>query len=67
MQEPLFKTYKIDGKPVSEIIFNNGQLVRIIEAEYTSTFVKRAWCSGRYLIRHWDLTVETYGDDEVLP
>jgi hypothetical protein len=40
MQEPLFKTYKIDGKPVSEIIFNNGQLVRIIEAEYTSTFVK---------------------------
>lgn len=64
MQEPLIKTYKIDGKPVSEIIFNNGQLVRIIEAEYTLTFVKARGVSGEYLIRHWDLTVETYGDDE---
>lgn len=64
MQEPLMKTYKIDGKNIHEVLFNNGQLVRVLSAEYTSTFIRARGVPGEYLIRHWELEVETYGDEE---
>lgn len=64
MQEPLMKTFKLDGKKFTELLFNNGQCVRILDAIKTSTFVKARGVSGEYMIRHWDLEIETYGDDE---
>lgn len=64
LQEPFTKTYKLDGKNMTEMLFNNGQFVRIRDAVETSTFVKARGVSGEYMIRYWNLTVETYGDDE---
>lgn len=65
MQEPLTTELKLDGKTFYEIIFNNGQLVRVISARETSTFLKARGISGEYLVRYWDLTVETNDSDDV--
>lgn len=64
MQEPLMRELMYDGKKFTETLFNNGQYVRILDAQYTSTFLGAKGVSGEHLIRHWVLDVETYGDDE---
>lgn len=64
MQEPLIKELQYDGKKFSEILFNNGQNVRILSAEETSSFLGARGVPGEYLIRHWVLEIETYGEDD---
>lgn len=64
MQEPFIKELKLDGKKFTELLFNNGQFIRIIEAVETSTFVKAKGVPGEYMIRHWVLDIETFGDDD---
>lgn len=64
MQEPLMKSYKVDGKTITECIFNNGQFVRVLSAEYTSKFIRAKGVSGEYMIRYWELEVESYSDDD---
>ncbi|WWS24586.1 hypothetical protein vBKpnAMK4_00393 [Klebsiella phage vB_Kpn_AM_K4] len=64
MQEPLTKELKFEGKKFSEILFNNGQFVRILDAVETTTFLGARGVPGEYLVRHWVLDIETYGDDE---
>lgn len=64
MQEPLTKELKYDGKTFHEMIFHNGQMVRIVSADYTSTFLKAKGVSGEQLIRYWSLEVESLEDEE---
>lgn len=64
MQEPLIKELEFEGKRFNDLKFNNGQYVRIVSAEYVSSFVSCKGVSGEYMLRHWRLTVETYDDDE---
>ena len=64
MQEPLTKDLKFEGKKFSEILFNNGQFVRILDAIETTSFLGARGVPGEYLVRHWVLDIETYGDDE---
>lgn len=64
MQEPFMKELEFDGKKFKEMIFNNGQLVRIKDVNHTSTFISAKNVPGRQLIRYWDLQVETVEDDE---
>lgn len=64
MQEPLMKDLEYDGKKFTEVIFNNGQFVRVLECKDTSDFLGAKGVSGEFLVRHWDLTIETYGTDD---
>lgn len=64
MQEPLIKELEFEGKRFNDLKFNNGQYVRIVSAEYVSSFVSCTGVSGEYMIRHWRLAVETYDKDE---
>jgi hypothetical protein len=64
MQEPVMKEISYDGKKFVETLFTNGQYVRILDAQYTSSFLGARGVSGEHLIRHWVLDIETYGDDE---
>lgn len=64
MQEPHIKELEFDGKKFAEIVFNNGQLVRIKDAVYTSTFLRCKGVSAQQMINYWDLEVETVEDDE---
>lgn len=64
MQEPFIKELQFDGKKFSEIIFNNGQLVRIKECRESSTFLSCRGVAAKQMITYWDLLVETAEDDE---
>ena len=64
MQEPLIKELEFEGKKFSEILFNNGQFVRIVDAKETTSFLNAIGVSGEYLIRHWVLDIETYDQDD---
>ncbi|ANA49368.1 DNA helicase [Salmonella phage vB_SnwM_CGG4-1] len=64
MQEPLMRELVFEGKKFHETLFTNGQYVRILSADYTSSFLGAKGVSGEHLIRHWVLDVETYDDEE---
>ncbi|CCI88598.1 DNA helicase, phage-associated [Yersinia phage phiR1-RT] len=64
MQEPLMKELEFDGKKFHEIVFNNGQLVKILYASETSTFISARNVPGEYMIRYWNLEVETADSDD---
>lgn len=64
MQEPLTKELKFEGKTFHELIFHNGQMVRIVDAKLTSTFLKAKGVSGEYMIRYYALDVETYDKED---
>lgn len=64
MQEPLIKELEYDGKKFSEVIFNNGQYVRILSCKESSDFIGAKGVPGEYMVRHWDLELETYGEED---
>ncbi len=64
MQEPHMKELEFEGKKFSEIIFNNGQLVRIKDCKYTSTILRCKGESHQLVINYWDLEVESIDEDE---
>lgn len=64
MQEPVIKELEFDGKKFSEIIFNNGQMVRIKDINHTSTFLSCSGIGMKQMIKYWDLQVETVEEDE---
>lgn len=64
MQEPLTKELQFEGKRFSEMIFHNGQMVRIVSAELTSTFLKAKGVSGEQMVRYWSLVVETNDNED---
>ena len=64
MQEPLIKELTYDGKKFSEVVFNNGQYVRILSCQESSDFISAKGVSGEWLIRHWVLDIETHGEDD---
>lgn len=64
MQEPFMHEMQFEGKKFTEIIFNNGQQIRVLNATQTSTFLKAKGVSGEYMIRYWVLEVESIDDSE---
>lgn len=64
MQEPYMKELEFDGKKFKEIIFNNGQMVRIIDCQMTSMFLKAKDVSVQQMITYWNLVVETVDEDD---
>ena len=64
MQEPFMREMKFEGKKFTEIIFNNGQQIRVLNATQTSTFLKAKGVSGEYMIRYWVLEVESIDESE---
>ncbi|UJJ22000.1 DNA helicase [Erwinia phage Virsaitis27] len=64
MQEPYMKSLEFDGKKFNEIIFNNGQMVRILDCKLTSTFLKARDVSVKQMISYWHLEVETVDEDD---
>lgn len=64
MQEPLMKELKFEGKTFTEVIYNNGQLVKVRMATPNTVFLSAKGVSGSPMIRYWDLEVETAEDDE---
>lgn len=64
MQEPCMKELEYDGKKFNEIIFNNGDLVRIKDAVLTSGFLSAKNVSTRQMINYWALEVETIDPED---
>lgn len=64
MQEPLTREFQYEGKRLSEMIFHNGQMVRVVNCDYTSTFLKAKGVSGEQGVRYWALDVETNDADD---
>lgn len=64
MQEPLTKEIKFEGKRFSEMIFHNGQMVRVVKAEKTSKFLRAKGVSGEQMVRYWSLIVETNDSED---
>lgn len=64
MQEPLMKTLKFEGKSFTEILYNNGQMVKVRLATPNTVFLEAKDVSGSPMIRYWDLEVETAEEDE---
>ncbi|AEN93839.1 DNA helicase [Escherichia phage Bp7] len=64
MQEPFMKELEYDGKKFSETIFNNGQMVRILDVNHTSLFLSAKDVGTRQMINYWDLQVESVDEDD---
>ncbi|UTY64256.1 AAA family ATPase [Enterobacter phage Entb_45] len=64
MQEPFIKELEFDGKKFSEIVFNNGEMVRIKDAMLTSMPLIARNVSTKQHINYWALEVETIDPDE---
>lgn len=58
MQEPLVKTVEYQGKKFTEIVFNNGEQVRILNCKLTSDMFQVKGAPGSTLIRYWELDLE---------
>lgn len=64
MQEPCIKELEFDGKKFSEIVFNNGEMVRIRDAMLTSLPLMARNVTTKQHINYWALEVETIDEDE---
>ncbi len=58
MQEPLIKTYSMNGKSFSEILFNNGELVRILDCVETTVPLFIKGIDAKEQIKVWHLQVQ---------
>lgn len=64
MQEPLIKEYRFEGKSLSEVLFNNGEMVEVMSVRETSDMFKLKGVPGSVLIRYWQLDLKAL-DSEV--
>lgn len=64
MQEPFIKELQFDGKKFSEIVFNNGDKVRIKDAQLTSMPLIARNVTTKQHIDYWALEVETIDEDD---
>jgi ATP-dependent exoDNAse (exonuclease V) alpha subunit len=64
MQEPFIKELEYDGKKFSEIVFNNGQMVRILDVNHTSMFLSAKDVGTKQMINYWDLQVESVDEED---
>lgn len=58
MQEPLIKQFEFEGKKFSEIIFNNGEMVKILDCIETSDMFTLKGHAGSVMLRYWKLDIE---------
>ncbi|ADG59923.1 Dda-like helicase [Acinetobacter phage Acj9] len=58
MQEPLMKTVTFEGKKFTETVFNNGELVRILECRPNTSFLSLKGSKFTDKINVWDLQVQ---------
>lgn len=63
LQEPLMVEVSFGGKRMQEIIFNNGQLVRVLRTEERVTNIKARGMEDSVDIKHFRLEVESYDDE----
>ncbi|CAL4858205.1 Dda-like helicase [Acinetobacter phage vB_AbaM_AB-Navy-v2] len=65
MQEPLMRSHTFEGKTFTEVIFNNGELVRIINCreKYVNLFIKGF--KGSDSIKVWELEIRGVDSDAV--
>lgn len=64
MQEPYMKELEFDGKSFNEIIFNNGEMVRIKDVMLTSMPMIARDVTTKQHINYWAIEVETIDPDE---
>ncbi|ADI96262.1 Dda DNA helicase [Acinetobacter phage Ac42] len=65
MQEPLIKSYTYEGKKVSEIVFNNGEMVKVLCCSQTSDEISVRGCSTKYMVRYWQLDLQSLDDPDL--
>lgn len=65
MQEPLVKSHSFEGKTFTEIIFNNGELVRIKECMETTALLEVKGIDEKLVIKIWQLHVTGVDDPEM--
>lgn len=65
MQEPLIKTHSFEGKKFSETIFNNGELVRVIDCKETISTLNLSGVGLTEVIKVWNVEVRGVDSDAV--
>lgn len=64
MQEPYMKEIQYDGKKFTEMIFNNGQMVRIKDIMHTSMPLSAKGIGMKQHVAYWELQVESADEDD---
>lgn len=63
MQEPLMRTHSFEGKKFTEVIFNNGEMVRIKSCKEKEITLKLKGYKGIDTIKVWELHVQGVDSD----
>lgn len=64
MQEPLLKTVKYQGQKITEILFNNGQFVKVKEVVQKPLQINNRGVGESVTINCYSIYVETYDADD---
>lgn len=65
MQEPVMKTMKFEGKTFTEVLFNNGELVRVLNCEQAKTLLTVKGFAQTQEIGFWRLELRGVDSDIV--
>ncbi|EQA7786838.1 ATP-dependent DNA helicase [Acinetobacter baumannii] len=65
MQEPLIRSHSFEGKTFSEVVFNNGELVRIINCRERNFDLKIKGFNGLDTIKVWEIEIRGVDSDAV--
>lgn len=64
MQEPLIKSVQYEGKTFSEVIFNNGEYVKVIDCRSTADMVGLKNIPASYMVQYWELDLVSLDSGE---
>lgn len=65
MQEPLIKTHTFEGKKFTETVFNNGEMVRIMECSQSTSQLYIKGVAHKDTVKTWNIQVRGVDNDEI--